>query len=424
MLGFWVRTTVALLLLLPQTARSLDLGTSSEAVQLSALGDSFFRQSRFEEAESAYSEALKSDPHDVAGHLGMGRIATLVSDRGGAAKHYSAAYQAEPSNPDAILAFATVVESREARQTLLRNFLALSPAGDRRIDDVRARLRIEVQLGARKVAALKSVYEPYRIPLSPLRSGGLFLHARLNGGSDLTLLLDTGATGVALNASAGRDAGLEQLAPAALAGFGSASPTPAHAALAATFETEALKIANLLVNVSETELTPGADGIIGLDVFQDFLIRLDPRARKLELTPFEQQEAGANCTDCTRAFRLGHLLLVRGTVNGHGEGYFILDTGSPYTLISNRLMPRSGVTATMFGAQGVQEVSTRVAPVTLRVGVQDLWGFDYATMDTGGISASNGVAIAGAIGYSILHDLSLTVDYRDGLVKFSTPGRE
>jgi tetratricopeptide (TPR) repeat protein len=422
MLGFWFRITVALWLVLPQAARAADLGNKShgEAAQLSALGDSLFRQSRFDDAESAYSEALRLDPANVRGHLGMGKIAAMLSDHRRAVKHYSAAYQSEPLNPDAILAFAGVVDS-ESRQTLLRNFLALSPVNDERTQDVRARLHIDEQLGTRKTAVLASAYQPYRIQLSSLPVGGLVLNARINGGSDLRLILDTGATGVTLNASAGRNAGLEFLAPAALTGFGSAAANPARVALASSFETGPFKIANLVVEVSETDLTRDADGIIGLDVFQDFLMRLDPAARRLDLSPLDQQDAGASCNDCTQAYRIGHLLLVRGQVGGHGEGYFILDTGSPYTMISQKLVPQSGRTAMMTGAQGYQHVALPADPVTLRLGSRHLWGFEYATLDTEKISSSSGTSIAGAIGYSLLRNLSLTINYRAGLVKLSAP---
>ena len=419
MLGLQVRIIVALCLLLPRVAPSADLGykPQTEAARLSVLGDNLFRQSQFEDAESAYSEALRLDPGSVKSHLGMGKIAAMLSDRRLAARHYSAAYQAEPLNADATLAFASAVEDRESRRILLRNFLALAPAKDERKPDVRARLQIEERLGIRKVALLESPYQPYRIRLSNLRRGGLLLSARITGGSDLRLILDTGATGVALNASAGRNAGLEFLAASAFTGFGSASPTPARVALAASFETGDFKVTNLLVQVSDTELTADADGMIGLDVFEDFLIELNPHERRLDLTPLD--DASATCTNCARAYRVGHLLLVHGEVNGHGNGYFIVDTGSPCTMISQELMPRSGRAATMTGTQGEQAVIVPLAPLTLRLGTQHLWGFEYATLDTMAISQNNGTAIAGAIGYSLLRDLSLTVNYRAGWVKLS-----
>ncbi|MCU1340011.1 MAG: hypothetical protein JWO19_5592 [Bryobacterales bacterium] len=61
----------------------------------------------------------------------------------------------------------------------------------------------------------------------------------------------------------------------------------------------------------------------------------------------------------------------------------------------------------------------RSTPVSFHIGPQSFLSFDYATFDTGRISAQYGTAIAGAIGYSLLRDLNLVVDYRRGLVKLS-----
>jgi tetratricopeptide (TPR) repeat protein len=421
MLGILVRTTVALSILLPRVAPAADLEKPyrNNANQLTSLGDALFRQSRFEEAEAAYTQALELDHESVGGHLGLGKIATLLSDHTRAARHYSAAYQTEPRNPEAILAFSTVVTDREARRILLRNYLALSSKGSGKSNEVAAQLRIEERLGSRTAGTLVSPVRHYQIPLTSLRTEGLLLRVHINGGRELKLILDTGATGVVLNASV-REPRLEFVTAAALAGFGSSAPAHARVALAESFTVGDLNIANLLLEVSDTDLTKDADGLIGLDVFQDFVIRLDPRGHKLDLTP---HDPAAECQDCTRAYRLGHLLLVRAKVNGSGEGYFILDTGSPFTLISRKLMPKAGRSVLMEGVQGQQELAVPGTPVTLQLGDRHLWGFEYATLDTDAISASNGTAIAGAIGYSLLRDLSLTVDYHDGLVKLGKPGR-
>jgi len=56
-------------------------------------------------------------------------------------------------------------------------------------------------------------------------------------------------------------------------------------------------------------------------------------------------------------------------------------------------------------------------PVSLRVGAQHILDFQSAAMDTAEISARNGTEIAGAIGYSVLRDLNLLVDYQHGFVK-------
>ncbi len=372
----------------------------------------------------AYSQALDLDPTNVRGQLGMGRIATLLSEQHRAAVHYSAAYQNAPRDPDAILAFASVMENPTARQVLLRNFLAL--ARDARVEDVRARLRIAEQIGNTPLAVLNSPYEPYNIPLLSSPSVGFVLRARINGGRELNLILDTGASGIVLNASAGSQMDLHFLADAVLSGFGTTQPINARIARAASFETAGLKIGNLLFHVCATDLTRAADGMIGLDVFENFLIRLDPSAHQLELTPFPQSEGTpgegtAACPECLRFYRLGPLLLLRATVNGKAEGYFVLDSGSRYSMISNKLVSQGGRAGVFAGAQGPQDVTVPSTPVGIRLGQRSLMDFEYATFDPTGISAQNGVEIAGAIGYSLLRDLTLTVDYRAGVVQLGSP---
>ena len=347
-------------------------------------------------------------------------IAGLLSERHRAAQHYSAAYQNAPRDPDTIWAFANVVENAIARQVLLRNFLDL--ARDARVEDVRARLRIAEQIGTTPLAVLDSDYQSYSIPLLSIRSVGFVLRARINGGRELNLILDTGATGIVLNASAGSEMYLHFLADAVLSGFGTTQPITARIASAASFEAAGLKISNLLFHVSATDLTRAADGMIGLDVFENFLIRLDPSAHKLELTPFARSgatlgEGTAACQECLRFYRLGPLLLLRATVNGKAGGYFVLDSGSRYTMISNKLVPQGGRAGLFAGAQGRQDITVPSTPVGIRLGQRSLIGFEYATFDPTYISAQNGVEIAGAIGYSLMRDLTLTVDYRAGVVQ-------
>jgi hypothetical protein len=422
--GWLVRAVAALLLLSLQAARAAEVSNGlGKSIELSALGDSMFRQSRFEDAEAAYSQALTLDQRNTRGHLGLARIATLVSDKKLAAKHISAAYQIEPRNPDVILAFADVVEDRDARQTLLRNFLALST--DERTQEVLAKLRIEEQVGSRKASVLESPYRPYRIPVMQSSKAGLLLHARINGVRELKLVVDTGASGIVLNASAARGLSLEPLVPMALAGYGSGPMATAQVTLAACFEAGGFKMSNPLVEVSETEITREADGIVGLDLFENFLIQVDAHARTLTLTPFTDEPVKAFCSDCVRMYRLGHLLLVRARINGTADGYFILDSGAPYSLVSRKLLQRGeGSIREAKGIQGSQELQVPSAPVSIQLGNKHFFDFQYATLDTDEISARNGTEITGSIGLSVLRDVALTIDYRDGWVKLGKPGRD
>lgn len=399
----------------------------SEAASLTILADQLFRDGRFADARVAYQRVLALDSQSVPARLGLGRIAEMLSQAEQARAHYSRAFQTDPTHRDAVLAFASVVTG-PAKETLLGNFLALnrlplrgvSIQDDERTSDAAARLAIERKLAGRTLGKVVDPHQSYRLSLSELRTNGLpngiILRARINGGPPLRLQLDSGAKGLILNPAAGRTAGLEILAGSVMVGFGSEQPAFGHVALAASLEVDAFQITNLLAEVSNTNLVPQADGLIGLDVFKDFIIHLKPGLRRLDLEPLESAQP---CADCSQAYRMENLLLLRATINGQTEGNFILDTGSAISLISHRMVAGGGRTTRLNGAQGQQEVVLRSTPASFRIGPQRFLTFDYATLDTGRISERYGTSIAGAIGYSLLRDLNVMVDFRRGLVKLS-----
>jgi hypothetical protein len=262
-----------------------------------------------------------------------------------------------------------------------------------------------------------------------LQKAGLFLKATINVGRELRLLVDTGASGVVLSASVARGLNLEPLAPVKLSGFGSGPLAAAQAALAASFEvtsfeSSGFKMENLLLEVSDGELRKDTDGVAGLDLFQDFLIRVNARTHSLDLTPFPETKKSEPCQDCLRTYRVGNLLLVRGRVNGYGEGCFIVDSGVPYSLISSKLLPGGGRTSFAAGVQGSQTLALRHEPFSIRLGAKHFFDSEYATLDTETLSSRIGTEIGGSIGFSLLRDVAWTIDYRDGWIKLEKPDRE
>jgi aspartyl protease len=414
MLGAYRALLPLLLLPLNGFPAELGKGTTPNSHELSALGDRLFRQAHFEEAEAAYREAIVLDRANLQGQLGMGKIAVMSSDTARAARYYSAAYQIDPRDPDAILGYANSVENPAARRTLLQNFLSVSSSGWR-AEDVKARLQIAERMGTDAIAVTQSPERSYRISLESAGTSGLLLRASIERGRTLKLLVDTGASGVVLNASAAAGMDLAYLADAAIAGFGSDAPAAARVVRAASFDCGALRILNLPVQIVRTDLIPGVDGVVGLDVFRDFLIRLDFRARTLQLAPL----ADSGCPGCRPIYRLGHLLLMPGTIHGHAQGYFVIDSGSHCSLISGTLVFQDGARAEFAGAQGKQEVSVLAAPVAIRIGGRSVLESSYATFHNSELSARLGTEIAGVLGYSFLRDSALTIDYRAGLANLT-----
>src|SRR5262249_50284178 len=112
---------------------------------------------------------------------------------------------------------------------------------------------------------------------------------------------------------------------------------------------DSLEFRDCLVQVTETDVTPGADGILGASLFERFRLRIDSGAHKLELTPGEPDQIAASepgqiapgepgqIRDAPRALSLDRLLLVRANVNAVRDGWFLLDTGAAYTTLSPAL---------------------------------------------------------------------------------------
>jgi len=396
-----------------------------DAKFLISLGDALFRQSRFEQAESAYRDALKIAPQSARAHYGLGRIEQLRSHHEGARDRFATAYRLDWRDPAVVLAYAAMVQDSAARKVLLRNFLLLAGSGHgTEVSDAKARLEIEEHLGSRALSTLASPYRSYRLRLDPYigpnhQAAGLLLKAGINGGKPLRLIVDTGANGILVTQSAVRDAGLEFLAKAEIGGLGGQAPGGGRVALARTVSIGDFQIENCLLKVTDSKLASGVDGVIGTNVFQEFLVRLDAPSSSLDLVAL----AFADCERCEPAYRVGHLLLVRATLDGENGGYFLLDSAAAYSAISRDIARQpDGRETSLRGARGVTSGLVLSDPIRFQVGPVRLIESHPVALDLTQMSSQEGVEISGIIGYSVLRDMILTIDYRDGLVEFSRPG--
>jgi len=387
-----------------------------------------FREARFDEAAAAWQAALERNPSAARAHWGLGRIDLLHSRRLRARDHFAAAYQLNWRDPAIVLAYADFVSDVRLRDLLLRNVAALARNDVRDgVRDAWARLEIDRRMGAKHLSVIASPYKAYRLRLEPwvpdgIRERGLLIHARIEGGRLVRLLLDTAAHGITLT---GRGAGLEPIAQAKFAGFGAGFAVDAHVAIAKRVAFDDLLVENCIVNVAETAIAPGVSGVIGTDTFQQFLLRLDARSRSLELLPFADRpnppaglgdlwigEDAAPCTDCSglqETVRIGDLLLVKGPMlRAADSSYSLLDPGSSYDGIPmERLSNQGGSRGGVVGIHGALDAAA------LPAGNSTLIGLDFTS-----ISDEQGVQISGIIGYPTIRKLILAIDYRDGAVRF------
>jgi tetratricopeptide (TPR) repeat protein len=263
------------------------------------------------------------------------------------------------------------------------------------------------------------------------------------------LEIDTGASGLFVTAAEARRAGLKPLAAQQVGGVGDDGFRSGYTAWAESVRIGRLEFHNCAVEVVDTRDMPGdVEGLIGADVFAPFLVTLDYPMRKLVLRPLpplpgekgtpaldtgdadslHDRYISPEMKDYTKVYRSGPYLMLPANLNaGASEaaktGLFLIDTGSWPTAISTeaaRQMTRVRIDSSM----GVEGMKGRVEKV---YSVGDItFGFaqlrqkvpQVVAFDTSSISKSAGLEISGFLGASMLGQLTIHLDYRDGLVKF------
>jgi predicted aspartyl protease len=127
--------------------------------------------------------------------------------------------------------------------------------------------------------------------------------------------------------------------------------------------------------------------------------------------------------DYTPVYRAGHDLILPASLNGDKPKLFIMDTGAFATSISPEAargvtrvhrdsdMEVQGISGKVDKVYSAAEITFRFAHVSQNVRY-------VVSFDTSHISRDVGMEISGFIGATTLSQLTIHIDYRDGLVKF------
>jgi len=269
---------------------------------------------------------------------------------------------------------------------------------------------------------LVSPYQPYELKLSsfypaPNRPAGVLLRVSINGGRPLRMLLDSGAEFVVIGAKTARSLGLSSGSEMDLVGLGT---RPAKVGIAESVHVGPVSFRNCRVAIVEGQVVEGADGVIPLSLFSDFLLRLDLPEKVLRLIPYPREESPA--APPSRGATKHDVLLVAAVLNGQRNGYVLVDTGASCSAVSRE------VARTLSGFQVVPEVRLAAgtgAAIGQRISStahfviaeRDLIADEVVTLDLSDLSLHYSVKVIGVLGFPALASYVLTIDYRNGRVK-------
>jgi predicted aspartyl protease len=419
-------------------AKSCDSSGPRSAPFKVLLGQIALRRARVEAAERDFRDAIAVSPEYAGGWFGLGHVSECTFNRKTARDCFRKAHELAPTAAAAVFHWALTLEGAEQGRAL-ESYLGLARAGDARgIEQARGLLAVRRALGDRKPFGLVSAYARTEIRLEPvLRNRELRAYrvaVSINGGEPVRLLLDTGAGGIVLNAGLAERFQVKRLAPATVSGLGDTGDVRGYVGTAERIRVGGVEFRDAVVTVGEGPRIGGEQGLVGTDIFERFLVTLDLPNAVLRLEPFPGSSDDAPADrgfeadpDAERIYRLGHSLLVPTSVSGADPAMFILDTGASQTLIARDFaaelarmrsagddVPLSGISGKINGIDAADDLKFKFGGFSVRC-------LDTLSVDLKRHSDDMGLEVAGFLGFPMLKLFSITIDYRNGMVKFECP---
>jgi len=451
------------------------------AALLAAKGDVQFRRGEMSDAEGSYLTAKKFDAKEVRSYLGLARLYGSYSLYRKAYDQLQRAHEVAPENIEVQRAWLHMLPRKERLEALQAYLSGPHPDDEEETKWMTEYLEFLKATADKPMHAcrLASKVEQTETKLETMyaadahRMRGIGLSVKLND-RNAHLLLDTGAGGIMVSRKVAEKAGLTSISAVHYGGIGSKGLQSGYTAVAEQIRIGELEFHDCVVAVSDKGWVADEDGLIGADVFGGYLIDIDLPGMRLKLSPLpkrpedtvaptslnsegeeqanaEQKEGSTaealqepkpaapvskpaqhlpkdryiapEMANWTKVFRFGHSMLVPTSVNDSKPMLFGLDTGA----FSNLLSVRAGRQVSKVssenrvqvrGLNGAVDKVYSSEKATLRFAHFQQANQGIITLDLSNISRHAGTEVSGFLGFSMLRQLEVKLDYRDGLVDF------
>ena len=394
-----------------------------------ARGDVLFRRGLIPEAQDEYKAALNLDPNCARAWLGMGKIEEARARRSLAKEDVLKARELDPDDGDALYEWA-VRQAYPISVEALDKHLSEFHSDPEFEKHEREYLELLKALAGRKVWILDRDVAQAEIKMEPLLFGSAFelrgygVRVKFNDRASALLLLDTGASGVTITRKFAEKIGARKLSDQVLQGIGKGGAS-GYQALVDKTSVGDIQFHDCLIHVVPQTIAQ-VDGLMGTDIFSQFLVTVDFPMRKLRLSrsfpAATSEDSGSSAETFSPAYGFGHLLLLPTKASDKAAGLFVLDSGSNVSSISNELSlsmkQMRPLNVQAFGVGGAANSAFIADDVMLQFAGMRRHGERLITVDLHSISKNMGTEASGQIGFATLEKLRLTIDYRDGLVKF------
>jgi tetratricopeptide (TPR) repeat protein len=455
---------------------------SNSAALLAAKGDVQFRRAEMSDAELSYLAAKKLDRQEVHAYLGLARLYRSYSMYRTAYGELQIAHEIAPNDIEVQRAWLGMLPRKERLAALEAYLAGSHPDDEEETKGMTEYLEFLKATADKPIHACRLVSKVEQtetnLETTYAEDGrhirGIGLSVKLNDRS-VHLLLDTGAGGIMVSRKVAEKAGLTRISAVHYGGIGDKGLQGGHTAVADHIRIGELEFKDCVVAVSDRRSLTDNDGLIGADVFGGYLIDLDLPGERLKLSPLpkrpedtvapkslnsegeeqanaEQKEDSATeqtskepksstpgsetprrlprdryvapeMVNWTKVFRFGHAILVPTSVNDSKPVLFGLDTGAFSNILSLRVGQQVGKVSSDYrdrvgGLNGDVNRVYSSDKATLTFGHFRQPNLGIITLDLTNVSRRTGTEVSGFLGFAMLRQLEVELDYRDGLVDF------
>jgi tetratricopeptide (TPR) repeat protein len=446
-----------------------------------ALGEVYFRQGKIHEAEREWVQIINSGDPEPRAFLGLCRVRNALALYKSGKAMIDKAHALSPQDPEITREWIATLR-RPDRIRYLEDYLA-GPNNDDSHERESTRtyidyLRAREQEPAKKCHLLGKMRatetDLVRLLMDPQHLRGYGLAVSVNG-RKANLMLDTGASGILLERGIAEKAGIAKTLETRIGGIGDQGSKSGFLGIAGSIKIGDLEIQDCPVEVLEKRSVVGEQGLIGADVFAQFLVELDFPHEKLRLSesprrpddpagppglrtdegnsglsdsdetdsggktaaapapdkarepvslPFRDAYLAPEMKSFTRVLRFGHMILVPTAVGKVQGKLFLMNTGA----LDNHITPTAAREVTKFrgdpettvtGLSGSVKNVYSADKAVLQFGRLRQENQDMLTFNLDALSGDAGTEISGTLGFVLLHFLDVKIDYRDNLVDFA-----
>jgi tetratricopeptide (TPR) repeat protein len=437
-----------------------------------ALGEARFRRGDIGESEKDFFAAQQLDPCNARARLGIARVARAESNYLTSQQQVQVARKLNQADPDIYTAWLSTLHLKDRIADLQQT---VDHDGDADNEFAKSRKAYLERLkraeeGESHHCAATSSIDKTTLPLIPTGTDATDmwndsstistwgLNVEING-KQAHLLVDTGAGGIYIGHSFAARAGLKLEEKILVGGIGDSGPQSSFVSHANSIKVGEITFSDCAVEVSDSRSVLDFDGLIGMDVFAQYLITLDFPLHQIHLAPLPARPSEAapsnelrtstedsettvssdphgepsrgphdryiapEMKNYTEIFRFGHELLIPTRLNKGDPVLMMIDTGSYQTVVTRRAaQPFLHLFSSTSDSRGIAGRVKRVyhGHLTLQFDHMEDSENDLAVFE--GLHAFGGnvgTEVSGILGFPVLRQLVIDIDYRDGLVHFT-----